>query len=331
MPRSSDPSNPPTSDARRADPTCFSSWPTTWAGQTYRATARPRRRLPTSTGLQPPGFATPRAIRQPQSARRRDSGSTRGVTRVDFKAGLQEPIPAPSEIDGIPLDHPTIATQISAAGYDTAMIGKWHCGFLPWFSPTRLGWDEFFGNFSGGIDYFSKISHTGAYDLFEDEVEYRGSELLHPHPRRSRDRLHHPQSPQAVAAQPQLHDSALALGRARTTKRSASSSRPGSSRRARRQRAPASRRRLARQVRRDGGGPRSRRRQGDPRIGALRPATQHTGGLRQRQRRRALLVPVAVLGREAHRARGRSPGADHRQLAWRDPASPGRRHPGHHL
>lgn len=89
-----------------------------------------------------------------------------------LQGGLQEPIPAPSEIDGIPLDHPTIATQLSAAGYDTAMIGKWHCGFLPWFSPTRLGWDEFFGNFSGGIDYFSKISHTGAYDLYEDEVEY---------------------------------------------------------------------------------------------------------------------------------------------------------------
>ncbi len=22
-------------------------------------------------------------------------------------------------------------------GYATSMIGKWHCGFLPWFSPTR--------------------------------------------------------------------------------------------------------------------------------------------------------------------------------------------------
>ena len=87
--------------------------------------------------------------------------------------GLKEPIAAPNEIDGIPLDHPTLGTQLKGEGYETALIGKWHCGYLPWFSPTRLGWDEFFGNFSGGLDYFSKINHNGAYDLYEDEVEYQ--------------------------------------------------------------------------------------------------------------------------------------------------------------
>jgi arylsulfatase A-like enzyme len=87
--------------------------------------------------------------------------------------GLREPIGAPNEIDGIPLDHPTLASLLKSAGYDTALIGKWHCGYLPWFSPTRLGWDQFFGNFSGGLDYFSKINHNGDYDLYEDEVEVR--------------------------------------------------------------------------------------------------------------------------------------------------------------
>jgi arylsulfatase A-like enzyme len=86
--------------------------------------------------------------------------------------GLKEPIPAPTEIDGIPAGTPTLASLLKGVGYDTALIGKWHCGFLPWFSPTRVGWDEFFGNFSGGLDYFSKISHVGQYDLYEDEVEY---------------------------------------------------------------------------------------------------------------------------------------------------------------
>jgi arylsulfatase A-like enzyme len=87
--------------------------------------------------------------------------------------GLKEPISTPNEIDGIPLDHPTLATLLKGRGYETALIGKWHCGYLPWFSPTRLGWDEFFGNFSGGLDYFSKINHNGAYDLYEDEVEHQ--------------------------------------------------------------------------------------------------------------------------------------------------------------
>ena len=85
--------------------------------------------------------------------------------------GVKEPIGGPNELDGIPLDHPTLATLLKDQGYDTAMFGKWHCGYLPWYSPTRVGWDEFFGNFSGGIDYFSKINHNGDHDLFEDEVE----------------------------------------------------------------------------------------------------------------------------------------------------------------
>ena len=89
-----------------------------------------------------------------------------------LRGGLQEPIGRPTEIDGIPTDHPTLASLLKGVGYDTALIGKWHCGYLPWFSPTRVGWDEFFGNFSGGLDYFSKINHNGDYDLYEDEVEY---------------------------------------------------------------------------------------------------------------------------------------------------------------
>lgn len=87
--------------------------------------------------------------------------------------GLKEPIAQPNEIDGIPLDHPTLGSLLGDAGYETALIGKWHCGYLPWFSPTRLGWESFFGNLSGGLDYFSKINHNGDYDLYEGEVEHR--------------------------------------------------------------------------------------------------------------------------------------------------------------
>ncbi len=87
--------------------------------------------------------------------------------------GLREPIAAATEIDGIPLDHPTLASLLKSVGYHTAMIGKWHCGYLPWFSPTRVGWDEFFGNFGGAIDYFSKVDLEGRYDLYEGEVEHQ--------------------------------------------------------------------------------------------------------------------------------------------------------------
>ena len=85
--------------------------------------------------------------------------------------GLAEPLADVNDIDGIPQNHPTLASLLKSAGYDTAMFGKWHCGFLPFFSPTRVGWDEFFGNFGGAVDYFSKIDPGGQHDLYEGEVE----------------------------------------------------------------------------------------------------------------------------------------------------------------
>ncbi|MFC9973243.1 sulfatase [Spirillospora sp. NPDC127200] len=86
-----------------------------------------------------------------------------------LRGGLEEPIARPDRLFGIPADHPTLGSQLKAAGYDTAMFGKWHCGFLPWFSPVKSGWDTFFGNLSGAVDYYSKITGSGV-DLYEGEV-----------------------------------------------------------------------------------------------------------------------------------------------------------------
>jgi arylsulfatase A-like enzyme len=86
-----------------------------------------------------------------------------------LRGGLEEPISRPDELVGIPPAHPTLASLLKAGGYATAMFGKWHCGFLPWYSPLKSGWDVFFGNLSGAVDYYSKISSTGV-DLYEGEV-----------------------------------------------------------------------------------------------------------------------------------------------------------------
>ena len=85
--------------------------------------------------------------------------------------GLLEPINAKGV--GLPPEHPTLASLLKKAGYDTALIGKWHAGFLPDFSPTRSGWDLFFGNFAGGLDYFSKINTQGEYDLYEGDATHQ--------------------------------------------------------------------------------------------------------------------------------------------------------------
>jgi arylsulfatase A-like enzyme len=86
-----------------------------------------------------------------------------------LEGGLQEPISGPDERHGIPPQHPTLGSLLRRAGYVTAMVGKWHCGHLPWFGPTRSGWDTFFGNFGGSLDYYSKMTASGP-DLYEDEV-----------------------------------------------------------------------------------------------------------------------------------------------------------------
>lgn len=84
--------------------------------------------------------------------------------------GLQEPIAVRDEHTGIPAAHPTLPSLLKDAGYETAMFGKWHCGYLPWFSPLRIGFETFFGNLDGAMDYFSHIDTAGTPDLYEGET-----------------------------------------------------------------------------------------------------------------------------------------------------------------
>ncbi|MFE0132243.1 sulfatase [Streptomyces sp. NPDC059037] len=87
------------------------------------------------------------------------------------KGGLAEPITDKSV--GLEPTHPTLASLLRNAGYATALIGKWHCGHLPDYAPTKSGWDEFFGNFGGGLEYYSKLGLFADYDLFEGDAEYK--------------------------------------------------------------------------------------------------------------------------------------------------------------
>ena len=111
-------------------------------------------------------------------------------TRVGFHTGryparlpvgLEEPIQARKAIGekikttGIPHDHPTVSSLIKAAGYETALIGKWHVGYLPNFGPLRAGYDEFFGIMSGAGDYFTHKDPAGEPDLFEGEISVERS------------------------------------------------------------------------------------------------------------------------------------------------------------
>ncbi|MBN2301582.1 MAG: sulfatase [Lentisphaerae bacterium] len=51
----------------------------------------------------------------------------------------------PGQAQGLNPKESTIAKQLKKVGYDTKIVGKWHCGDQPEFLPTNHGFDGYFG------------------------------------------------------------------------------------------------------------------------------------------------------------------------------------------
>ena len=84
--------------------------------------------------------------------------------------GLEEPIsPNTPKNIGLPPEHPTLPSILKKAGYATELIGKWHLGFLPDFSPLKSGYDKFFGFWGGTAHYFDHGPKSRT-PLYEQEV-----------------------------------------------------------------------------------------------------------------------------------------------------------------
>jgi arylsulfatase A-like enzyme len=88
-----------------------------------------------------------------------------GRYQYRLPVGLQEPLGAMDV--GLPpaSEHPTMPSLMQKAGYHTTLIGKWHMGSLPKYGPLKSGYDEFWGIYSGGIDYFRHTTpNSGLWD-----------------------------------------------------------------------------------------------------------------------------------------------------------------------
>lgn len=97
-------------------------------------------------------------------------GLITGRYQYRLPVGLEEPIsPQTPKGIGLPTDHPTIPSLMKKAGYATELIGKWHLGFLPEFSPLKSGYDKFFGFFGGTAHYFDHGAKSRT-PLYEDDV-----------------------------------------------------------------------------------------------------------------------------------------------------------------
>jgi arylsulfatase A-like enzyme len=66
----------------------------------------------------------------------------------------------------------SVAALVKKAGYETALIGKWHLGIGPSFHPLDNGFDYFFGIFTGAADYISHIGDGGGHDLYENRKPF---------------------------------------------------------------------------------------------------------------------------------------------------------------
>ena len=92
-----------------------------------------------------------------------------------LNVGLYEPIAEgrKDSLVGLSPANNSIGTLLKNAGYETNLVGKWHLGYKPEFSPMTNGFDYFFGCHAGAIDYISHANQRGKPDLYENDRPVR--------------------------------------------------------------------------------------------------------------------------------------------------------------
>jgi len=88
-----------------------------------------------------------------------------------ISVGLREPLDwtTKDSLLGLSPEFPSVATLLKQNNYETYLVGKWHLGFKPAFSPRNNGFDYFFGFHAAAVDYISHTDPKGNYDLYENE------------------------------------------------------------------------------------------------------------------------------------------------------------------
>jgi arylsulfatase A-like enzyme len=95
--------------------------------------------------------------------------------RYPIRYGLQTGSIRPRSSFGLPLEERTLAQALSAAGYATAMFGKWHLGHHQRaYLPTQRGFDRQYGHYNGWIDHFTH-QRDGGLDWHRDDRALRES------------------------------------------------------------------------------------------------------------------------------------------------------------
>jgi arylsulfatase A-like enzyme len=93
--------------------------------------------------------------------------------RYPFRYGLQTAVILSAHTYGLPTDEWLLPQALKQAGYETAIVGKWHLGHGDRkYWPNQRGFDHQYGPLLGEIDYFTHEQH-GVLDWFRDGVPVR--------------------------------------------------------------------------------------------------------------------------------------------------------------
>ena len=80
--------------------------------------------------------------------------------RYPFRYGLQTLVIPSAHTWGLPTDEYLLPQALKDAGYETAIVGKWHLGHAdPKYWPRQRGFDYQYGPMLGEIDYFTHEQH----------------------------------------------------------------------------------------------------------------------------------------------------------------------------
>jgi arylsulfatase A-like enzyme len=90
--------------------------------------------------------------------------------RYQQRSRIENPLGAAraAQDQGLRATGRTLPQLLKNNGYRTGLVGKWHLGYKPEFSPNAHGFDYFFGFKSGLIDYYQHTDSSGEHDLFEN-------------------------------------------------------------------------------------------------------------------------------------------------------------------
>ena len=98
--------------------------------------------------------------------------------RYQQRAGIEAVIHPvrehPEHRKGLQKTEVTFAEMLQSAGYATALIGKWHQGYVhnsEDYHPQNHGFDEFIGYHSGNIDFVSHVGDHNEHDWWHGRNE----------------------------------------------------------------------------------------------------------------------------------------------------------------